>query len=65
MTKFLNSTYNSENRELKLRSTKKKNLTQSGSNLTEVNFDVTYEGHQNCSKTRFMNILSVFGDLHI
>ena len=24
---------------------KKKNLTQSGSNLTEVNFDVTYEGH--------------------
>ena len=44
---------------------KKKNLTQSGSNLTEVNFDVTYEGHQNCSKTHFMNILSVFGDLHI
>ena len=26
MTKFLNSTYNSENRELKLRSTKKKEL---------------------------------------
>ena len=23
------------------------------------NFDVTYEGHQNCSKTHFMNILSV------
>ena len=44
---------------------KKKNLTQSGSNLTEVNFDVTYEGHQNCSKTHFMNILTVFGDVHI
>ena len=44
---------------------KKKNLTQSGSNFTEVNFDVTYEGHQNSSKTHFMNILSVFGDLHI
>ena len=64
MTKFLNSTYNSENRT-KIEVHKKKNLTQSGSNLTEVNFDVTYEGHQNCSKTRFMNILSVFGDLHI
>ena len=44
---------------------KKKNLTQSGSNLTEVNFDVTYEGHQNCSKTHFTNILSVLGDVHI
>ena len=64
MTKFLNSTYNSENRELKMRSTKR-TLTQSGSNLTEVNFDVTYEGHQSCSKTHFMNILSVSGDLHI
>ena len=63
--KFINSTYNSENRDLKLRSTKKKNLTQSSSNLTEVNFGVTYEGHQNCSKTHFMNILSFFVDLHI
>ena len=44
---------------------KKKNFTQSGSNLTEVNFDIKYEGHQNCLKTCFMKILSVYNDLHI
>ena len=33
--------------------------------LNMDNFDVIYEGHQNCSKTHYMNILSVFGDLHI
>ena len=27
----------------------------------DVNFDVKYEGHQNCSKTLSMDILRVFG----
>ena len=27
----------------------------------DVNFDVKYEGHQNCSKTLSMHILRVFG----
>ena len=30
----------------------------------DVNFDVKYEGHQNCSKTLFMHILRVFGHHH-
>ena len=29
----------------------------------DVNFDVKYEGHQNCSKTLSMHILRVFGHL--
>ena len=28
----------------------------------EFNFEVTYEGNQNCLKTNFENILRVFGD---
>ena len=31
----------------------------------DVNFDVKYEGHQNCSKTSSMDILRVFGDDHM
>ena len=31
----------------------------------DVNFDVKYEGHQNCSKTLSMHILGVFGDHHM
>ena len=31
----------------------------------DVNFDVKYEGHQNCSKTLSMPILRVFGHHHI
>ena len=30
-----------------------------------VNFDVKYEGHQNCSKTLSMHILTVFGHHHL
>ena len=30
-----------------------------------VNFDVKYEGHQNCSKTLSMHILRVFGHHHM
>ena len=33
--------------------------------LDEVNFEVKYEGYQNCSKTRFTNVLGVLVDLHI
>ena len=29
--------------------------------LIDVNFDVKYDGHQNCSKTLSMHILRVFG----
>ena len=31
----------------------------------DVNFDVKYEGHQNCSKTLSMHILRVFGHHHM
>ena len=31
----------------------------------DVNFDVKYEGHQNCSKTLSMHILRVFGQHHM
>ena len=31
----------------------------------DVNFDVKYEGHQNCSKTLPMHILRVFGHHHM
>ena len=31
----------------------------------DVNFDVKYEGHQNCSKRLSMHILRVFGHHHI
>ena len=31
----------------------------------DVNFDVRYEGHQNCPKIISMNILSVFSDHHL
>ena len=31
----------------------------------DINFDVKYEGHQNCSKTLSMPILRVFGDHHM
>ena len=30
-----------------------------------VNFDVRYEGHQNCPKILSMNILRVFSDHHL
>ena len=32
---------------------------------TEVNFDLRYEGHQNCPKILSMNILRVFSDHHL
>ena len=31
----------------------------------DINFDVKYEGHQNCSKTRSMHILRAFGHHHM
>ena len=31
----------------------------------DVNFDIKYEGHQNCSKTLSMRILRVFGHHHM
>ena len=31
----------------------------------DVNFDITYEGHQNCPKILSMNILRAFGDHHV
>ena len=31
----------------------------------DINFDVRYEGHQNCLKILSMNILSVFSDHHL
>ena len=31
----------------------------------DVNFDIKYEGHQNCSKTLSMHILRVFGHHHM
>ena len=31
----------------------------------DINFDVRYEGHQNCPKILSMNILSVFSDHHL
>ena len=31
----------------------------------DVNFDVKYEGHQNCSQTLSIHILSVFGHHHM
>ena len=31
----------------------------------DINFDITYEGHQNCPKILSMNILSVFSDHHL
>ena len=31
----------------------------------DVNFDITYEGHQNCPKILSMNILRVFSDHHL
>ena len=31
----------------------------------DINFDVKYEGHQNCSKTLSMHILRVFGHHHM
>ena len=31
----------------------------------DVNFDVKYEGHQNCSKTLSMHILRVFSHHHM
>ena len=31
----------------------------------EVNFEVRYEDHQNCSKTYFIDFLKVFSDHHI
>ena len=31
----------------------------------DINFDIKYEGHQNCSKTLSMHILRVFGHHHI
>ena len=31
----------------------------------DINFDVKYEGNQNCSKTLSMHILRVFGHHHM
>ena len=31
----------------------------------DVNFDVKYEGHQNCSKTLSLHILRVYGHHHM
>ena len=31
----------------------------------DINFDIRYEGHQNCLKILSMNILSVFSDHHL
>ena len=31
----------------------------------DVNFDIKYEGYQNCSKTLSMHILRVFGHHHM
>ena len=31
----------------------------------DVNFDVKYEGHQNCSRTLSINILRLFGHHHM
>ena len=31
----------------------------------DVNFDIKYEDHQNCSKTLSMHILRGFGDHHM
>ena len=31
----------------------------------DINFDVRYEGHQNCPKILSMNILRVFSDHHL
>ena len=31
----------------------------------DVNFDIKYEGHQNCSKTLSMHILRVYGHHHM
>ena len=31
----------------------------------DINFDIKYEGHQNCSKTLSMHILRVFGHHHM
>ena len=31
----------------------------------DINFDIRYEGHQNCPKILFMNILRVFSDHHL
>ena len=31
----------------------------------DVNFDIKYEGHQNCSKTLSMHISRVFGHHHM
>ena len=31
----------------------------------DINFDIRYEGHQNCPKILSMNILSVFSDHHL
>ena len=44
---------------------KKTTLDMTRFTPNEVNFLVTHEGHQNCSKTCFMNILNNFGELHV
>ena len=43
---------------------KKKNDTMRFTDIY-VNFDVTYEGHQNWSKILSMDILRVFGEHHM
>ena len=46
------------------RFTKKLNDTMRFTDI-DINFDVRYEGHQNCPKILSMNILSVFSDHHL
>ena len=43
---------------------KKKNYIMRFTHI-DVNFDIKYEGHQNCSKTLSMHILRVFGHHHM
>ena len=43
----------------------KKKQKQTRFTHNDVNFDVKYEGHQNCSKTLSMHILMAFGHHHM
>ena len=47
------------------RFTKKKKIDIMRFTHIDINFDVKYEGHQNCSKTLSMHIMRVFGDHHM
>ena len=55
---------NSQNLDYGGGSEKKKNDTMRFTDI-DVNFDLRYEGHQNCPKILSMNILRVFSDHHL